>query len=175
MIRWARLAEGTGHDAARALSHRLLESALPGENGAFPELKPLSHTPEGRPFLPGRPGVHISLTHCEGLAACAVAVTPVGIDAERLRTHSPYAARHAMGNAELDAIRNARDPDIEFFRRWTLKESCLKAMGTGLGYPLKELGFFISGGKAVCISRPEYGFWVYDLDGFVLALCVKRH
>lgn len=173
MIRLARLVPGAGHEAAKAMSLRLLADALLEEKGLRLGPEPLAHTREGMPFLPGHAGIHISLAHCEGLAACAVADTPVGIDAERLRPHSPFAARHAMGNEELDAIRNARDPDLEFFRRWTLKESCLKAMGTGLGYPIRELEFVCVNNMALCINKPEFQFTVWEENGYMLALCVQ--
>ena len=43
----------------------------------------ISATEKGKPFLPAYPTVHFNISHCDGLVACAVDDSPVGVDAEK--------------------------------------------------------------------------------------------
>ena len=39
---------------------------------------------QGRPTLPGRPDVHLSVSHCRQVVALALAAAPLGVDVEDL-------------------------------------------------------------------------------------------
>ncbi|WP_348787719.1 hypothetical protein [Leifsonia sp. NPDC080035] len=76
----------------------------------------------GRPYLLGRPDIHLSLTHAAGFAFAVVAAGPVGIDAEPLDTDPARVAAAAfLTPGHGDAL-----------RRWTAIEAVLKADGRGL-------------------------------------------
>ena len=102
------------------------------------DLSALQRTPEGRPFLSGRPDLDFSLTHCRGLVACAVGTggVRVGIDAEPTGTQTPAAmgriAARWFSPAERDGWeRNGRD-EPTFLALWTAKEAASKWQGGGL-------------------------------------------
>lgn len=101
--------------------------------GGKPEL---AHDANGAPFLPSRPGLCISISHCR--AAVAVAVSNcgwVGIDIESRRRVSGDLIQKVCTVEEQAAIRNAADPEMEFLRCWTRKEAVLKMRRTGIqGY-----------------------------------------
>jgi 4'-phosphopantetheinyl transferase len=96
-------------------------------HGEKPEL-------EGTP--PERP-LRFSLTHTDGLVACALAWDlDVGVDAEPLsrRPAAPGVIRRVLASAEQAALA-ALDPscrDHRFLTSWCVKEAYLKATGTGL-------------------------------------------
>lgn len=82
-------------------------------------------------------GLHVSLTHTDGLVACAITWTgEVGIDAElwtrptRVDALAPrvLSPREASALETLDPAARQR----RFLEYWTIKEAWLKAMGTGL-------------------------------------------
>lgn len=82
-------------------------------------------------------GLHVSLTHTDGLVACAITWTgEVGIDAElwtrptRVDALAPrvLSPREASALEGLDSAARQR----RFLEVWTIKEAWLKAMGTGL-------------------------------------------
>ncbi|RAJ82397.1 MULTISPECIES: 4-phosphopantetheinyl transferase [unclassified Streptomyces] len=83
-------------------------------------------TGHGRPFLPGQPGLGISMSHADGLVAAAVGPGPVGVDIERddrvppgrdvLLRHFPAAAHH---------------PGADPLRQWVEAEARFKAGDTG--------------------------------------------
>lgn len=132
-------------------AHGLLRRAL---TDAQPDIPPTAwrfdRDPQGKPFVrPPLPDLAFSLTHCNGMAACAVAPTDgwaVGVDAESLaRRASPLALAErffaADEAAELAALENENDRRASFLRLWTLKEALVKASGTGIAGSLQAFSF----------------------------------
>lgn len=82
-------------------------------------------------------GLHVSLTHTDGLVACAITwAGEVGLDAERWTrpTRVDALAPRVLSPREVSALA-ALDPAARlrrFLEYWTIKEAWLKAMGTGL-------------------------------------------
>ncbi|MEV5899188.1 4'-phosphopantetheinyl transferase superfamily protein [Streptomyces sp. NPDC052127] len=106
-----------------------------------------SDTPAGTPSAYDRSvafSVAFSVTHSGALVGVAVCRGgEVGLDVEESHADMDVdsAARVALSDAELAAL-YAR-PTVErqpaFLRTWTRKEAVLKALGVGLGVPLREL------------------------------------
>ncbi|WP_020471614.1 4'-phosphopantetheinyl transferase family protein [Zavarzinella formosa] len=90
----------------------------------------------GKPCLPPETGLHFNLSHTDGLAAFAVAETPVGIDVEQVRivpdaiglVQRFFSPREHSQFCELDPT----EIPAAFLRAWTRKEAVLKAMGRGV-------------------------------------------
>ena len=120
------------------------------------------------------PQIQFNVSHCKGLAACIVADVPVGIDAEYIRPYSPYAAMHTMNRKELENISRSPDPNRLFFIYWTLKESCVKAMGYGIAYSMKKLIFDITDDGIHSLTQPEFRFVLLENSGpYIIAVCFK--
>ena len=115
----------------------------------------------GKPFFRNRPDLHFSLSHGGGIAACAVADRPVGIDVEGQRPVSEALLRRCFTTEE----RAAAEP----LRLWTLKESCCKMTGRGLA-ALTEI--HLKFGASVTACGLDAAFWETRLPGgHFLALC----
>lgn len=94
----------------------------------------------GKPALDGGP--HFNLTHAEDLALLAVASAPVGVDVERISDFAGLeeVARHCFTATESRVMAAGEAARTElFFRCWTRKEAYLKAVGGGLGIPLRTV------------------------------------
>lgn len=129
----------------------------------------------GKPALQDHPQIQFNISHCKGLASCILCDKPVGIDVEYVRPYSPYAAQHALSQPELDDIDRAEDPDRRFFIYWTLKESCVKAMGFGLAYSLKKVAFCINGNDIQCLTQPDYRFMLLENSSpYITAVCYQE-
>ncbi len=115
----------------------------------------------GKPAFRDRPELHFSLSHGGGLAACAVADRPVGVDVEGPRSVSEALLRRYFTAEEREAA--------EPLRLWTLKESCCKMTGRGLAaLPEISLAF----GASVTAMGLNAAFWETRLPGgHYLALC----
>ncbi|MBQ8961321.1 MAG: 4'-phosphopantetheinyl transferase superfamily protein [Ruminococcus sp.] len=134
----------------------------------------LARGEHGKPYLPDLPEVHFSLSHAKGIAACLVEDRECGIDCEGPRPLRPGVVKRAFSEAEQELVGSAEDRDLMFLRLWTLKEAYVKAIGTGLAFPLKEAEFSISPQGE--ISGPEgFSYRQYLLrGGFVVSLAVSQ-
>lgn len=119
----------------------------------------------GKPALSGGE-VFFSLSHYGGYAAAAVCDEEVGVDIQAISEYNPALARRFFALDEQDYIEQSADKNEAFTQIWCMKESYIKAVGTGLYTPLEsfsvlEMPFikaFLREGNmlAVCVpSRKE--------------------
>ena len=128
----------------------------------------------GKPALQRYPQLQYNVSHCRGLVSCILADMPVGIDVEVVRPYSPYAARHAFSRQEIEDLDRAEDPNRQFFIYWTLKESCVKAMGMGLAFSMKRVAFRVTKTGIQCLTQPEYRFVLLENSGpYITAVCLR--
>lgn len=93
----------------------------------------VAHDEQGAPYLPARPGLHISLSHCRTAVAAALSADrPVGIDIESRRRIGPGLAERICTPGEQHTIESSADPAMAFLQLWTRKEAVLKCRGTGI-------------------------------------------
>ena len=117
---WSTLAE------QRKAAHELLEQLVG-------EAVTVEHDDKGAPWLPERPELSVSISHCR--AAVAVAVSSkgrVGIDVESRRRIGDGLMERVCTAEELVMVRAAADPVMAFLQSWTRKEAVLKMRGTGI-------------------------------------------
>ncbi|MDY4974228.1 MAG: 4'-phosphopantetheinyl transferase superfamily protein [Eubacteriales bacterium] len=154
----------------------------------------------GRPFAPsdyaykesGQPTIqngHISISHTEGYAACAIAREPVGIDVEREHTFSKAAAKRILSPQE-ELLRESANADELLSRIWTVKESFLKMTGEGIPGEMRTLELIAAGDGSSDVwtikrgTEPEAGCAVLlsisgsgnsaDFNDAYLSVCTKR-
>jgi 4'-phosphopantetheinyl transferase len=107
----------------------------------------------GRPYLLTHPELSFNISHTNGLIALAVAQAGVvGLDIERLRTDraSPKLADY-FAASERAALRSVAPESFDeaFFTYWTLKESYIKALGTGLSTALDSFSLELRNAKSI--------------------------
>lgn len=166
---WPPEAEYPGIQHERA--HALLREALAGlgiRDGT------LAAAEKGKPFLVQRPELAFNLSHCHG--GCAVFVAGhgrAGVDMENIRPHNPAVVRRFFSPEEQAFMAASADPDRDFFRLWTLKESFVKASGEGLAYPISRVSFSL-GPRGKILSGPENAIFEQyeDVRGFIAATCL---
>ncbi|MFQ5678533.1 MAG: 4'-phosphopantetheinyl transferase family protein [Gemmatimonadota bacterium] len=98
----------------------------------------LRYGEHGKPVAAGGADLQFNLSHAEDVAVVAVCPDrPVGVDVERVRRLSDLEAlaRRCFSEPEgrcLSVVSGGERREL-FFRIWTRKEACLKALGTGFG------------------------------------------
>lgn len=109
-----------------------------------------------KPYFPDNE-VFFSLAHCGDYAVCAVSDVPVGVDIELPRVGGARLAKRFFQPDEAALVYAADDPDREFCRLWTLKESYIKYADLRLG---DVRSFSVVSGAEVCsfscASHGEY-------------------
>lgn len=123
----------------RVVAHRLLHQLLDEEFGLNLDTLRVEHNEHGKPFFPDFPDAHFSISHCDVAVAVAVAHEPVGIDVEMVTPLDLEVANRVLSADELRDVLAAPRPDVAFTRLWTVKESYLKMLGTGLVDDLPSL------------------------------------
>lgn len=154
----------------------------------------------GRPFAPpdyaykesGQPTIqngHISISHTEGYAACAISRQSVGIDVEREHTFSKAAAKRILSPQE-ELLRESANEDELLSRVWTVKESFLKMTGEGIPGGMRTLELIAAGNGSSDVwtikrgTEPEAGCAVLlsisgsgnsaDFNDAYLSVCTKK-
>ena len=142
-------------DALRCVTaHALLRYAT-----GCDELSP-ARTADGKPYLPQMPDFYFNLTHSGDFVAIAYGDSPVGIDMEQIL---PDKARQGIAQRFFaPAEQQAATTPADFFRIWSMKESYLKYLGTGLSGSMKSID----------VLSPELSsaFLTAELQGHALAV-----
>jgi 4'-phosphopantetheinyl transferase len=144
---------------ARARLRQLLGERL----GIEADSIELTYTAYGKPALarhPAKPDLRFNLSHCEDLAVYAFARgREVGIDVEAVRAlpdadalAARFFSRHE--NAAYLSLA-ACDRPLGFFNCWTRKEALIKALGTGLSFPLGRFDVSLAPNEPARILRVE--------------------
>ena len=104
----------------------------------------------GKPYLKEYPGIFFSITHCDGLVACAIGEREVGMDAELIQEFPEILIKKALSDKEKDLLyARGVTPDLHqewFFRHWTLKEAYVKKTGVGVDTNLHDCSFDLTCG-----------------------------
>ncbi|MFE5730870.1 4'-phosphopantetheinyl transferase family protein [Streptomyces sp. NPDC056528] len=121
--------------AAEHLASRTLLRFLLREVGEDAGGGPVAALPGGRPYLPGRPGLGVSLSHSPGWVAAAVGRgRDVGVDVQVPAAVGDRLLRLCCLPGDADALAalpgDARR--LGFARVFAVQEACVKAVGKGL-------------------------------------------
>lgn len=137
-----------------------------------------SITAKGKPFIPGRDAVHFNISHSGTTVAAAVAQSRIGVDIEHFRKINFRIAERYFTPAELFYIHTQDEPEKtqNFFEIWTIKESFLKAIGTGLSRSLSSFEVSNEAGRFSISGRGSETFSVkaFKMKNYQLAVCVEN-
>ncbi|MFH6782136.1 MULTISPECIES: 4'-phosphopantetheinyl transferase family protein [Methylobacterium] len=123
--------------AEREAAHGLLRHLLGLRLGRDPAGLVLARDEDGRPFLPGSPGLDVNLSHGGGWVAVGLSwVGRIGVDVEGTARPVEWdrVAPVFLHPTELAAYRDlpADARPVRALEYWSVKEACLKATGEGL-------------------------------------------
>jgi 4'-phosphopantetheinyl transferase len=126
--------------SARAALRRTLGESL----GRNPALLAFALGPHGKPELDPPSSLNFNLSHSGDTIVIALTErVELGVDVEELGRDTPTErlARRFFTQAEARAVETAVEAnrDRVFFHCWTAKEAVLKATGSGLTVPVREV------------------------------------
>jgi len=165
-----------GHTMAYALLSYALNETY-GIN-CLPKIQRYAY---GKPYFPALSQICFNLTHCNGMVACILSRWEAGIDAEQRRPVKEALIQKVLTNSEREQLLKNWKQDLErgFLRYWTLKESFIKAIGTGLSYPLCEVEFCMEekedGAVQISSNQKDWCFFQTIIEEkFILSACFKQ-
>lgn len=158
------------------VAHGLLRRILAYYVPVKPEHLTFAANPYGKPALtnvPNKAALHFNMSHSRHLAVYAFARTEIGVDVEcvhRVDSMNAIMQRH-FSSKEASAL-SALPIESRwegFFRCWTRREACIKALGLSLSFP-PDLTVPITPKRSSYIVRvannpgQERLFWMKDID-----------
>ena len=95
---------------------------------------------KGKPFIVEREDVFFNLSHSGEYVVCAVSDREVGVDIEKRAKARMEVAGRFFHEREVRILKSlgGTEQDRLFFNYWSIKESFLKYIGTGLTRPLNS-------------------------------------
>ena len=94
-----------------------------------------------------------------------------GIDIERIRKYDEVMAKRILSREEYDFV-NRNNKDFTFTLIWTLKESYLKCIGTGLNLNLKDISFVKDNKILKTKNNYKLNYLIYE-DKYIISYCTK--
>lgn len=133
----------------------------------------------GKPYLLGQSNFHFNISHSGYWVVMIWGKDAVGIDIERVKDVDIGVAERFFSNEEyMDIMSKPESERQEYFcELWTLKESYIKALGTGLSTPLDTFSIRGLDEDRITLSpdRISYRFKQYKVDPkYKLSACSFR-
>lgn len=183
-VYWAEIPDKeNGPKTQSKWAHRLFETVLQREYPSLSSPVLLEKDENGKPFLAEHPEIYMNLSHSGRYAACALGEKPVGIDIECRRSRrKPELVIKKFHPEEQKIYKDTEEAERErlFYDLWVLKESFMKAEGTGLLIPLNSFYMEeISKGRGKVVqnrNHKNYYYMLYHLKDmpFSLAACSEE-
>lgn len=105
----------------------------------------------GKPYLSGTTGIYYNISHSGDYVVCALSDEEVGVDIERKAVVRMAVANRFFHWQEILCLEKCNDEEQRalFFNYWSVKESYLKYIGSGLSHSLSS--FFVDLSKDVIL------------------------
>jgi 4'-phosphopantetheinyl transferase len=161
----------------------LLENAVKDAGFDYAKYE-LKFGENGKGYFPELSGIfNFNLSHSGDYAVCAVNHGPeqIGCDVEKIRKVNFNVAKRFFTEKEYETVLSeaSEEKRLEtFFRIWTLKESYIKALGTGLHKSLRSFEITVSKEGNIFLSGDENGNYVFGTTttdfGYVISWCLEN-
>lgn len=128
----------------------------------------------GKPYFKGK-HVYFNISHTSNAIACAVESSEVGVDIQNNIREYERIIKRVCTPSEIEKIRSDALPIQYFTKLWTLKESYVKCIGTGIWDSISQIDFStfdtewgrLHGYYFTCKSTEEYCLSVCSKNGKV--------
>jgi 4'-phosphopantetheinyl transferase len=137
----------------------------------------INYGENGKPILNYPSGLHFNISHSADWSVCAISTLPVGIDIEIIQPIELSIAKDCFTENEYKTMTGFADRAAQlnyFYHTWTIKESYLKAIGSGFSKAPDSFGTDIGNNQILLTGDIErgYSFRQYDFDnGYKLCIC----
>lgn len=96
--------------------------------------------PYGKPYIKNN-DIYFNISHTENAVACAIGFSEVGVDIQKNVTGYEKIMKWVCSPLERERILRESSPIQYFTKLWTLKESYVKCIGTGIWDDITRIDF----------------------------------
>jgi phosphopantetheine--protein transferase-like protein len=122
-------ARGTQRRIADRIAGRIAAKRALANHGLDPKQFEIENNQAGAPILRPDIGLHLSISHTDGVGVAILSSAPIGIDAEPITERTP--AFLAEWFTEQERVLLAQDP-TRITLAWCAKEATMKTLGKGM-------------------------------------------
>ncbi|MDE5789414.1 MAG: 4'-phosphopantetheinyl transferase superfamily protein [Clostridia bacterium] len=138
----------------------------------------ISYGEHGKPRLTQPEGLFFNISHSGEWTVAAFSDGEVGVDIQQIKPVDARLADRFFTAEERQALAQSGDSQELFFRLWTVKESYLKALGTGLSRPLNSFTVrFAEEGVRIddpTVPQKWHAAEVSAFNGYNIACCTAE-
>ena len=168
---------GDQHGTAELLLNRSLEQCTDVQTPAR-----YHRNEHGKPYLTDTPELYVNWSHSGDYVICAISDREVGIDLQKMdREPKENLIRKALTPEEHEDLKKAalEDQKKRFYEYWSVKESFLKALGTGFYTSLERFQIELADGipkihQQISHQRYECCLLHFREPDYVAAVCVEN-
>lgn len=117
----------------------------------------------GKPYFRNVPDLHFSISHSGDYSIVAFSSLEIGCDIEKITEVEDSVKKLCLSENEQKTIKTNRD----FFFLWSVKESYLKAIGTGLTDSLDKI-------ETATIEKDFYIQKIDSVDNYSIVVCHRE-
>lgn len=139
------------------------------------ESEEIVYNKNNKPFLKDSENVFFNISHSGTVAVCAFSDKAVGVDVEEHTHFEQELVRSVFLPKEISYVeKQLFSSDQIYTELWTIKESLMKYLGTGMTLEPKEI--LVAMDAPVRASTKAYdcsslNFTAYDVSGYSLTVC----
>ena len=138
----------------------------------------IAYGEHGKPRLTQPEGLFFNISHSGEWTVAAFSDGEVGVDIQRVKPVDTRLADRYFAAEERKALARSECAQDLFFRLWTVKESYLKALGTGLSRPLNSFTvLFTEGGVQIVdplVSEKWRAVEINAFKNYKIACCTTE-
>ena len=172
-----RIQNGDQHGTAELLLNRSLEQCTDVQTPVR-----YHRNEHGKPYLTDKPEIYVNWSHSGDYVICAVADREVGIDLQKMdREPKENLIRKVLTKEEQEFYGSVLESERKrlFYQYWSVKESFLKAIGTGFYTSLKTFQVDMEEGQPRIshhINRKNYScrLLTFREPDYVAAVCEEN-
>lgn len=135
----------------------------------------------GKPFFREYPQIRFSLSHSGEYVMAAFSDVEIGCDIQQMKKTDLKIAQRFFTPEEYAYVTGREGSAAQeevFYRIWVLKESFLKAVGTGMALSMTDFSIQIQEDRVIGVrqnvNQKEYTFEEYNLiKGYKAACCIE--
>lgn len=154
----------------------LLRYALKFDKGISEEKVEIEYI-NGKPHLKKDCPLFFNISHSDEYVVCAIDNHPIGVDIERIGEVDVFVAKKFFSlDEQMYIFSKGENPNVLFYKLWTLKECYSKYKGFGLKIPFSSFSFVIDDGNIKKEPREENLHFlsvIYETD-YCLSVCTEE-
>ncbi len=126
----------------------------------------------GKPVILDFNDIFFNISHSDNKIICGISNSVIGVDIEHLDREINFKAlsKRFFSKKEQDYVNDSFD----FLKIWTLKESYLKAVGTGISGGLQNFSVPLDENNKMIQNKEEWYFDNIKYDNYIISVCQNK-